>query len=74
VARLPMTSVLRARTTGETRGFMKTLIDAHSDAILGFTMLGADGALPGPAIFPVPGDHANRLGRGVTVPGRPKDT
>jgi pyruvate/2-oxoglutarate dehydrogenase complex dihydrolipoamide dehydrogenase (E3) component len=41
VARLPMNSVLRARTTGETRGFMKALIDAHSDRILGFTMLGA---------------------------------
>jgi pyruvate/2-oxoglutarate dehydrogenase complex dihydrolipoamide dehydrogenase (E3) component len=36
-----MNSVLRARTIGETRGFMKALIDAHSDRILGFTMLGA---------------------------------
>jgi pyruvate/2-oxoglutarate dehydrogenase complex dihydrolipoamide dehydrogenase (E3) component len=41
VARLPMSSVLRAKTTGETRGFMKALIDARSDGILGFTMLGA---------------------------------
>jgi pyruvate/2-oxoglutarate dehydrogenase complex dihydrolipoamide dehydrogenase (E3) component len=41
VARLPMSSVLRARTTGETRGFMKALIDARSDRILGFTMLGS---------------------------------
>jgi pyruvate/2-oxoglutarate dehydrogenase complex dihydrolipoamide dehydrogenase (E3) component len=40
VARLPMSSVLRARTIGETRGFMKALIDAHSDRILGFTMIG----------------------------------
>jgi pyruvate/2-oxoglutarate dehydrogenase complex dihydrolipoamide dehydrogenase (E3) component len=40
VARLPMTSVLRARAIGETRGFMKVLIDARSDRILGFTMLG----------------------------------
>jgi pyruvate/2-oxoglutarate dehydrogenase complex dihydrolipoamide dehydrogenase (E3) component len=40
VARLPMASVLRARTIGETRGFMKALIDARSDQILGFTMLG----------------------------------
>jgi pyruvate/2-oxoglutarate dehydrogenase complex dihydrolipoamide dehydrogenase (E3) component len=40
VARLPMSSVLRARTIGETRGFMKALIDASSDRILGFTMLG----------------------------------
>ena len=42
VARLPMTSVLRARAIGETRGFMKMLLDANSDRILGFTMLGAD--------------------------------
>ena len=42
VARIPMTSVLRARAIGETRGFMKMLLDADSDRILGFTMLGAD--------------------------------
>lgn len=41
VAHLPMSSVLRSRTIGETRGFMKALIDARSDRILGFTMLGA---------------------------------
>jgi pyruvate/2-oxoglutarate dehydrogenase complex dihydrolipoamide dehydrogenase (E3) component len=41
MARLPMNSVLRARTIGETRGFMKALIDARSDRILGFTMLGS---------------------------------
>ncbi|HEY3658704.1 MAG TPA: mercuric reductase [Steroidobacteraceae bacterium] len=41
VARLAMSSVLRARTTGETHGFMKALIDARSDRILGFTMLGS---------------------------------
>jgi pyruvate/2-oxoglutarate dehydrogenase complex dihydrolipoamide dehydrogenase (E3) component len=42
VARLPMTSVLRARAIGETRGFMKMLLAVDSDRILGFTMLGAD--------------------------------
>ena len=41
VATIPMTSVLRARAIGETRGFMKMLLDADSDRILGFTMLGA---------------------------------
>jgi pyruvate/2-oxoglutarate dehydrogenase complex dihydrolipoamide dehydrogenase (E3) component len=41
VARLPMSAVLRARAIGETRGFMKALIDARSDRILGFTMLGS---------------------------------
>ncbi len=42
VVRIPMTSVLRARALGETRGFMKMLLAADSDRILGFTMLGAD--------------------------------
>ncbi len=42
VARIPMTSVLRARAIGETRGFMKMLLAADSDRILGFTMLGAN--------------------------------
>lgn len=41
VATLPMASVLRAKTLRETRGFMKVLIDVHSDRILGFTMLGS---------------------------------
>ena len=40
VQRLPMTSVLRARAIGETRGFMKAVLDGPSDRILGFTMLG----------------------------------
>ena len=42
VASLPMQRVLRTETTGETRGFMKALIDARSDDILGFTMFGAE--------------------------------
>ena len=42
VARIPMTSVLRARAIGETRGFMKMLLEADGDHILGFTMVGAD--------------------------------
>jgi pyruvate/2-oxoglutarate dehydrogenase complex dihydrolipoamide dehydrogenase (E3) component len=37
-----MSNVLRARALGETRGFMKMLLDASSDRILGFTMLGVD--------------------------------
>ena len=37
-----MPSVLWAWAIGETRGFMKALIDTRSDRILGFTMLGAD--------------------------------
>jgi pyruvate/2-oxoglutarate dehydrogenase complex dihydrolipoamide dehydrogenase (E3) component len=42
VAKLPMSAVPRARTNGATKGFMKMLIDAHSDAILGFSMLGTN--------------------------------
>ena len=42
VARLEMARVLRAIAIGETRGFMKMLVDPKSDRILGFTMLGAD--------------------------------
>ena len=32
-----MDANLRARTLSETRGFMKALVEAHSDRILGFT-------------------------------------
>jgi pyruvate/2-oxoglutarate dehydrogenase complex dihydrolipoamide dehydrogenase (E3) component len=42
VAKLPMGAVLRTRTTGETRGFMKALVDARADRILGFTMFGPE--------------------------------
>ncbi|HMK69181.1 MAG TPA: FAD-dependent oxidoreductase, partial [Stellaceae bacterium] len=42
VATLPIQNVLRTETTGESRGFMKALIDARSDQILGFTMFGAE--------------------------------
>jgi pyruvate/2-oxoglutarate dehydrogenase complex dihydrolipoamide dehydrogenase (E3) component len=41
LATLPMKAVLRTRTTGETRGFLKALISAHDDTIVGFTALGA---------------------------------
>jgi pyruvate/2-oxoglutarate dehydrogenase complex dihydrolipoamide dehydrogenase (E3) component len=43
VAKMPMAAVLRAVTLGETRGFLKILIDAHSERILGFTALGTEG-------------------------------
>jgi pyruvate/2-oxoglutarate dehydrogenase complex dihydrolipoamide dehydrogenase (E3) component len=42
VTSLPMSAVLRARTTGETVGFMKVLIEAAGDRILGFTMIGPE--------------------------------
>src|SRR3984893_9394197 len=42
VAKLSIVAVLRSRTTSETRGFMKALVEAEGDRILGFTMLGAE--------------------------------
>jgi len=41
LAKIPMTNVLRALTLSETRGFMKALIEADGDRILGFTAFGA---------------------------------
>jgi pyruvate/2-oxoglutarate dehydrogenase complex dihydrolipoamide dehydrogenase (E3) component len=40
LAKISMAAVLRTRTLSETTGFMKALLDAHSDHILGFTVLG----------------------------------
>jgi pyruvate/2-oxoglutarate dehydrogenase complex dihydrolipoamide dehydrogenase (E3) component len=40
LAKIPMTSVLRARTLSETRGFMKALVAADNDRILGFAAFG----------------------------------
>ena len=40
--KIPMAADLRTRTLSETRGFMKALIAADSDAILGFTAFGVD--------------------------------
>src|SRR5438034_3780540 len=40
VATLPMSAVLRTRTTGETAGFMKVLVEGAGERILGFTMIG----------------------------------
>jgi len=42
IAKLPIVAVLRSRTISETRGFMKALVEADSERILGFTMFGAD--------------------------------
>jgi pyruvate/2-oxoglutarate dehydrogenase complex dihydrolipoamide dehydrogenase (E3) component len=42
VVKLPISAVLRSRTMSETRGFMKVLVEAGGDRILGFTMIGAE--------------------------------
>jgi pyruvate/2-oxoglutarate dehydrogenase complex dihydrolipoamide dehydrogenase (E3) component len=42
IGTLPMDAVLRRQATDETLGFMKVLVSASDDRILGFTILGAD--------------------------------
>jgi pyruvate/2-oxoglutarate dehydrogenase complex dihydrolipoamide dehydrogenase (E3) component len=42
LAKIPMAAVLRAVAVGETRGFVKMLIDAQSDCILGFSAFGIE--------------------------------
>jgi len=42
VAKLPMRNVLRTEATDETDGFMKVLVGAKDDRILGFTMIGSE--------------------------------
>ncbi len=43
VAKLPMNAVVRAIETGETRGFMKVVLDADNGEILGCAILGSEG-------------------------------
>jgi pyruvate/2-oxoglutarate dehydrogenase complex dihydrolipoamide dehydrogenase (E3) component len=43
VAKMPMSSVARALEIDETRGFMKAIVDAESNQILGATVLGIEG-------------------------------
>ncbi|MFE9812795.1 mercuric reductase [Streptomyces sp. NPDC005227] len=43
IAKLPMNAVVRAIEMGETRGFMKAIIDADTGQILGAAVLGAEG-------------------------------
>jgi pyruvate/2-oxoglutarate dehydrogenase complex dihydrolipoamide dehydrogenase (E3) component len=42
-AKMPMTRVGRAREAGETQGFMKVLVDADSQELLGAALLGLNG-------------------------------
>src|SRR5262245_35766280 len=42
VAKLPMRNFLRTQTTDETAGFMKVVVAATDDRILGFTMIGSE--------------------------------
>ncbi|MES9536649.1 FAD-dependent oxidoreductase [Actinomadura sp. NPDC000600] len=42
IARLPVSAIPRARTTGETRGLWKAVVHADTDRILGATLLGPE--------------------------------
>ncbi|WP_245287035.1 FAD-dependent oxidoreductase [Bradyrhizobium sp. Tv2a-2] len=42
IAKLPMSNVLRTAATDETAGFMKVLVSAEDDRILGFSMIGSE--------------------------------
>ncbi|ALL68283.1 FAD-dependent NAD(P)-disulfide oxidoreductase [Paraburkholderia caribensis MBA4] len=42
VAKLPMSNVLRTMATDEKQGFLKVLVSADDDRIVGFTMIGAE--------------------------------
>ena len=42
IAKLPTSAVVRTEATGETQGFMKAVISADDDLILGLTMVGAE--------------------------------
>jgi pyruvate/2-oxoglutarate dehydrogenase complex dihydrolipoamide dehydrogenase (E3) component len=44
LAKMPMADILKTRTLSEPRGFLKILIGAQSDEILGFTALGVEGS------------------------------
>lgn len=43
IAKMPMDYVARALEMDESRGFMKAIVDAENDQILGFTILGIEG-------------------------------
>jgi len=46
VVKMPMAAVFRAEVLSEPRGFLKMLIDKHSDRILGITVLGVEASEP----------------------------
>lgn len=50
LAKLPMAAVLRTRTLAEERGFLKALIAANSDRVLGFTAFGVNAGELLPAV------------------------
>ena len=50
VAKMPMAHVLRTFTLGESRGFLKALIEANGERVLGFTAFGVNAGELLPAV------------------------
>ena len=50
LAKMPMAHVLRTHTLSETRGFLKALVEANGERILGFTAFGVDAGELLPAV------------------------
>src|SRR2546421_2565597 len=50
LAKIPMAQVLRTHTLSETRGFLKALIEANGEHIVGFTAFGVDAGELLPAV------------------------
>lgn len=44
LVKMPMADILKTRTLSEPRGFLKMLLGAQSDEILGFTAFGVEGS------------------------------
>jgi pyruvate/2-oxoglutarate dehydrogenase complex dihydrolipoamide dehydrogenase (E3) component len=69
VAKLPMSSILRTEATDETSGFMKVVVSANNDRILGFTMIGSESKIKHDVLLlmPIPPCTAAPLGRASCV-------
>ncbi|MBX3600423.1 MAG: FAD-containing oxidoreductase [Rubrivivax sp.] len=68
-AKMPMQRVGRAREAGETQGFMKVLVDAHTRQLLGASLLGlaADEVVHGLLDMMAAGQPVDRIVRTVPI-------
>jgi pyruvate/2-oxoglutarate dehydrogenase complex dihydrolipoamide dehydrogenase (E3) component len=72
--KVPMETNLRARTLSETRGFVKALVEADSDRILGFTAFGVGAGEGGPGRCPDGDDCRAALHRAARCGSDPPNT
>ena len=66
-----MTGVRRTATTDETQGFMKVLVGASDDRILGFTIIGAEAGEVDQDALPASGVVDDPPGSGSVLMCRP---